>query len=57
MLRLKNDATTPAGIREAARLGFNIIKHGINKPDPNPHTARKDRKVRAIERALRRHRS
>ncbi len=56
-MRLRNDPTSALGIREAARLGFNIIKHGINKPDPNPHTKRKDREVRAIERSLRMYRS
>lgn len=56
-MRLRNDPTSPAGIREAARLGFNIIKHGVNKPDPNPHTKRMDRTVRNICRNLRKYRS
>lgn len=52
MMRLRNDANTPLGIREAARMGFNIMLHGINKPEPNPHTKRADREVRAIKRRL-----
>lgn len=55
-MRLKNDPNSPEGIREAARLGYNIVM-GMNKANANPHTARKDRKVRAIERNLRRYRS
>ena len=56
-MRLRNDPTSPLGIREAARLGFNIIKHGVNKPEPNPHTKRADREVRAITRKLAMYRS
>ncbi len=56
-MRLRNDPTSALGIREAARLGFNIIKHGVNKPEPNPHTKRADREVRAITRKLAMYRS
>ncbi len=56
-MRLRNDPTSALGIREAARLGFNIMLHGINKPEPNPHTKRADRTVRAITRKLEMYRS
>ena len=55
-MRLRNDANSPAGIREAARLGYNIVM-GINKPIDNPHTKRADREVRAIKRRLEQYRS
>lgn len=50
-MRLYNDPNSPEGIREAARKGFNILQ-GMNKANKNPHTARKDRTVRAIARKL-----
>lgn len=50
-MRLNNDPNSPAGIREAARLGYNIVM-GRDKAAPNPHTKRADREVRAIVRRL-----
>lgn len=54
-MRLKNDPNSPAGIREAARLGYNICM-GINKANANPHTKRADREVRRITRLLKMYR-
>jgi hypothetical protein len=55
-MRLKNDPNSALGIREAARLGYNICQ-GINKANANPHTKRADREVRAITRKLEMYRS
>jgi hypothetical protein len=55
-MRLKNDPNSALGIREAARLGYNICQ-GINKANANPHTARADREVRRITRKLAMYRS
>lgn len=55
-MRLYNDPNSAAGIREAARKGFNII-HGMAKANANPHTKRIDPAVRAIIRRLSQHRS
>lgn len=50
--RLKNDPTSKAGIREAARKGYNIVE-GIKKAVRNPHTARADRLARNYARVCR----
>lgn len=55
-MRLNNDPNSAKGIREAARLGYNICQ-GINKANANPHTARADREVRRITRMLEMYRS
>lgn len=55
-MRLKNSPTSPEGIREAARLGYNILQ-GIDKANPNPHTARPNREVLRIARRLNKYRS
>ena len=55
-MRLYNDPNSAAGIREAARKGFNILQ-GLNKANANPHTKRADPEVRAIKRRLEMYRS
>lgn len=55
-MRLYNDPNSAAGIREAARKGFNILQ-GMAKANANPHTKRIDPAVRAIIRRLSQYRS